>query len=1064
MNTSRYIQDLEDVYCNNRSAVTSAGLSCGSATLPTRIINGGKKVLYAAAMTGMLLNNTIPAYADLVVNPEETSIGLTVGIDPFNSVVSTLNNYGNTHSTVINSGGTENVYDGGVSLWATVNVSGVQNIYAGGGANVTTVSGGQQYVNSGAVAINTYVDSAFIPIGYGSTVRGEQFVLSGGLTSNATITEGSQQYIYDGGSALDTTVNNYAIQHISAGGYASGTQINSGYQEVYSGGSAASTVVNDGGEQRVHGRADMAVVNSGGSQVITTGGTALNTSVHNQGAQYVVGGGQAISTFVKSGGLQEIYNSGLAISSIICGSQIVKGSAVSTVLSAGFLEASGGVQYISYGGLATSTTVDKGATQYVGYSGQANSTTVYSSGTQEILLGGSASNTVVNLGGQQIISGGVAVDTRVVGSQYISAGVASNTNLSGYQTIVNGRANNTSVNGGIQSIRNTGSAINTVISSAGKQYISNGGKAFSTFINSGSQYISNGGSAISTVINRGAQYISNGGKATSTNIHNSGVQNILNGGSAIETSITSGGIQNISNGGSALETTISSGGIQNISNGGQTSITTILEGTQNILSGGAASNVTNNGIVNLYANGALHNYNGSGILYVYADNNLTGATDLDGRIVFMSSAAPTVLSLENLSANSATISMNVDLENQTADQLQITSSFDGNAQLVLRNTADVANATSGEGIKLVDISNTATVNGTFELAGGKWDEGGYVYSLLQDEGDPDYYLRTTGSFTDTFKTMANIPMVNAAVAKTGMNSLNKRMGDLRDMNNPAKKQGVWVRTYYKDMTVKDLLKTDMSLFGVEAGYDWLFRADEPTKLYAGVMVGYMRADSIKTKNTTDDTNTGKGDAPSVGLYATLANESGWFIDLAARNFWSKIENTTHTSLDTNLKFDSNRNLITASLEVGKTVNLDKDFKIEPKVEVSYMNANAKTTEVIGGVGNLEYDAENYLSGKAAVMFSYKMEMQNKKLIEPLLELAYNYEFDGKGKISYGGAETETTLKGGSFEVAAGLSMQIADNLYWHALGSYEAGNKLSGWGLNAGVRLGFGGKGTKTVK
>ena len=90
------------------------------------------------------------------------------------------------------------------------------------------------------------------------------------------------------------------------------------------------------------------------------------------------------------------------------------------------------------------------------------------------------------------------------------------------------------------------------------------------------------------------------------------------------------------------------------------------------------------------------------------------------------------------------------------------------------------------------------------------------------------------------------------------------------------------------------------------------------------------------------------------------------------------------------------------------------------------------------------------------MFAYKGEIANNMLIEPLLELAYNQEFAGKGKVRYGGAETETSLQGGSFEINAGLSMQLADNLYWHALAYYEAGNEISGWGLNAGIRLGFG--------
>ena len=397
--------------------------------------------------------------------------------------------------------------------------------------------------------------------------------------------------------------------------------------------------------------------------------------------------------------------------------------------------------------------------------------------------------------------------------------------------------------------------------------------------------------------------------------------------------------------------------------------------------------------------------------------------------------------------------MGVNLENQTADQLQITSSYNGNTNLSLRNTASTANETNAQGIKLVDISDTAEVNGTFELLGGEWNEGGYVYKLFQDSGDPDYYLRSTQQYSDPFKTMANIPMLNAVIARAGMNSLNKRMGDLRDMNNPARNQGVWARTYYKDMTVSDLLKTDMSLFGVEAGYDWLFTPDEPNKIYAGVMIGYINANEIKTR-TSIGNNKGSGEAPSVGVYATIINDNNWFVDFAVRNFWTKIKNTTLTSSNT-LLFNSKRNLFTASVEVGKDIE-QNNLKMEPKVELSYMRAGSDTTNVEHGVGDLSYSAENYLTGKAAIMLSYKAQMTNTLLIEPLLELAYNYEFNGKGKVSYGGAETETSLKGGHLEVDAGVNVQLTEDVYLYTLGSYEKGSKIDGFGLQAGIRAAFG--------
>ena len=199
------------------------------------------------------------------------------------------------------------------------------------------------------------------------------------------------------------------------------------------------------------------------------------------------------------------------------------------------------------------------------------------------------------------------------------------------------------------------------------------------------------------------------------------------------------------------------------------------------------------------------------------------------------------------------------------------------------------------------VANGATVNGTFSLLGDQWDEGGYIYKLFQgtEEGEGlDYYLRGTRAVTDAFKAMLNMPVMNVVIAQTGMNSLQKRMGDLRTLGESDKHQGVWVRSYYKDLSVKDLIKTDMSLFGAEAGYDWLFRADEPTKLYAGVMVGYVNANDIKTHKDNGTYDKGDGTSPSVGIYATLLNEDGWFIDLAARNFWTKLDMKNHSSTGT----------------------------------------------------------------------------------------------------------------------------------------------------------------------
>ncbi|EFQ6797075.1 autotransporter outer membrane beta-barrel domain-containing protein, partial [Escherichia coli] len=61
---------------------------------------------------------------------------------------------------------------------------------------------------------------------------------------------------------------------------------------------------------------------------------------------------------------------------------------------------SGGQQYVSSGGSATSTTIN-GGLQYVFSGGSATSTTINSDGWQDVNDGGSATSTTINSGGWQ---------------------------------------------------------------------------------------------------------------------------------------------------------------------------------------------------------------------------------------------------------------------------------------------------------------------------------------------------------------------------------------------------------------------------------------------------------------------------------------------------------------------------------------------------------------------------------------------------------------------------------------------------------------------------------------
>lgn len=988
------IQALEQEYCS----------SCSAAVVSSCIVSRGfgERLVSRIYNGGRRAVYTAAVGAMLVNNTAMPAYGAGTYVSAGKTVT----------GATITSGNSQIIYSAGVADSTTIN-GGLQVVSPGGVATNTTMSrDGWQFVSSGGVASNTTINP------------GGQRVSAGGVANTTIINSGGAQHLHSGGVANGTTINSRGWQQVEGGGLANGTTINSlGWLNVASGGVASNTTINSVGHLGVSsgGVANETTIYSGGSQNVYVGGVVSDTTIHDGGLQFVYSGGKTYNVKQHSGGKMFVIVSGGDAETYVEGTN-ASGETFSLQngKASNFILYSGGSQHVKSGGVASATTINGGA-QYLSSGGVAIGTTINSRGSQFVSSGGVASDTTISSGGSQWVSSG---------------GVASNTtiNSSGTQE-VGGVANDTTINeDGRQLVFFGGVASDTTISSGGEQYVFSGGKAYNTVQHSGGN--------------------------VNVEVYGGDTETYVSGTNANGEAFT---LQN----GVASNFILYTGGGQWVSSGGVASATIVAGGTQNVSFGGVANNTTlNSGAVNLYEGGLINGLNATGgDLNVYGNNTLQGNINLaDAQVNINHTTGMNTLGIENLSANNAVFNMNVDLETQTADKLNITDSYSGNANLKLTNVAPTAQATTGDGIKLVEFADTATVNGTFDLLGGKWDEGGYVYKLAQGTAagtGQDYYLRNTQELTDTFKTMLNVPIMNVVIAQTGMNSLQKRLGDLRAMDNTQAKQGVWVRSYYKDMTVDDLIKTDANLFGAEAGYDWLFRAEEPTKLYAGVLVGFVSTRNIKTKKSDGVYDKGDGEATGVGVYATLLNENGWFVDLAARNFWSKLDMKNHSATGTELAYKPNRNVVAASVEVGKSINSElarnKFIRIEPKLEIGYMHASAENASV-GDTGNdIRYNAANYVNAKAGVLLAYNAVRDNGLLIEPLLELAYRYEFAGKDDLAYAGAAEKSDLSGGTLEVNAGLDMQLTKNLYWYGLGSYEAGNIVKGWGVHAGIRYAFGG-------
>lgn len=346
-----------------------------------------------------------------------------------------------------------------------------------------------------------------------------------------------------------------------------GEVVASGSQTVTTGGVANNTTVSNGASQTVRdgGIANVTILDGqNSSQTVDINGTAHGTIIGNGTWQTVTGGGVSYDASINSGGNQVVLGTGMANDTIInAGMQTVYGTANGSIIQAS------GEQYIEQNGIAEGSIIN-GGLQTVTW-GTASNATINNGGVQSVY--DTANNTTINAGQQTIYNGGVANGTIINnnGRQFIeSNGVAydSTIHTGGEQRVdVGGAVNNTLINGGYQLLFGTA---NNSVANAGEIY-------------AGAGSILNGTTRINGTATIGGNLITNHG----TLAFNPGTQN------TVTTEITgTGGLTKVGGGTLILNNTHTYTGGTSVSGGrlivGGTAAdnNASISGTVNVLNGG----------------------------------------------------------------------------------------------------------------------------------------------------------------------------------------------------------------------------------------------------------------------------------------------------------------------------------------------------------------------------------------------------------------------------------------------------------------------------------------------
>lgn len=634
---------------------------------------------------GSAYNNTVNTGGeDIVLN------GLSEAATISSGGIQAAETKGVTSGTILNGGKLE-ASEGGIASGTTVNAGGLEVVGAGGTAiNQTVNSQGTVVVDtSGTIGGQTILSGGSLSggtISAGATVS----VLSGGYESGVTIASGGSADIQSGGSGSNILIERSGVENVAQGGVVSNFTIDTGRQN--NAGSAVSGLIENLGEERVQSGgydADMTVTGHG-HEVVSAGGTAVNTVFNDTGFGFIAG--TLDDATVNSGGWINVSSGGLTSHTTINGS---------------------GSEYVNAGGSAVDQTVNAHGTLTIASAGIIGGTTV--------LSGGSLSGGVLSSGAKvSALSGGYESGVTITAGGYSevdSQGTATNISIvdNGIQTVASGGlVSGFEINHARQ--YDWGSAVSGTISNLAEERVMSGGQDSDMIVTShGHEVVSAGGIANHTTYNaNGFGYIS--GSAVSAVVNSGGIEFVQSGGVATSTTVNNGGLEDVDTGATAKGETVESGGTLNVYSQGSLQSANVSGGTVDVNSGGSAAdvNVASGGKLNVQSGGVL---SGTEVLQNGAKATIWAAA---GGVVDLEGSTNTGLTLDGIDTSSA-----------TTVTTEVTG-FDGSA-------AGNSDGIVLSGVKAADITSTSySADGNYVTL--SFNEGGSVTLHIDDVSTYGYEL------------------------------------------------------------------------------------------------------------------------------------------------------------------------------------------------------------------------------------------------------------------------------------------------------------------------------------
>lgn len=316
--------------------------------------------------------------------------------------------------------------------------------------------------------------------------------------------------------------------------------------------------------------------------------------------------------------------------------------------------------------------------------------------------------------------------------------------------------------------------------------------------------------------------------------------------------------------------------------------------------------------------------------------------------------------------------------------------------------------------------------------------------------------------------------INYGIFVQNINSLNKRMGELRNNDNT---QGVWARVFAGGSTnTMDLIPATSTYVTVQGGYDYGFGVTGGTN-YLGVALsyGYTSSETDRSTNAIASITgySSKSSNIEVAVYNSYIQDEGWFSDTIAKFGYIMSDFDIYEQSSTQKQSLSNFAL-SLGQEVGYRFALgsEKNWFIDPQVELvaGYINSTDLSQAQGGQILDGKLDSVFLFRTRVGSDFGYSLK-KDKNQYDFRLGLSYEYDvanadaFFDIASANMSKVFSNAVDNDGRVVLNVGTNMKFGENmrLYFDFEKSF-AGKITTDYQVNVGFRYGFGEKLVKVVE